>query len=156
MDDPVHQRNIEPGIIVGENTAPLESDRLAGYRILVTDDDMRCLFTISGILEGSGAEVLTAVSGHDALDKLANKPDVDLVLMDLQMPGLSGLEAMEKIRARLAHSDLPLICMKGGEKRPECPLCNDCLAHGHLTKPFTQSELLEKIGQLLPESVTSA
>jgi len=147
------RRNRELAVIEEENPVDLDPERLAGRRILVTDDDMRCLYTISGILESVGAEVLTAVSGQDALDKLEQNPDVDLVLMDLGMPDMNGLETLGNIRGRISWNDLPVLCMAGQDPASRCRNCRTCLAAGSLTKPFPRQGLIEIIERSLPEKV---
>ena len=73
-------------------------------RVLVVDDDERVLFVLHDILTGLGSEyeILTAQNGHEALDKAREMP-FDLIITDLRMPGMDGMELTEAVRT-LSHS----------------------------------------------------
>ena len=78
--------------------------------VLVVDDEPSILKVLEGILEDEGYETLLADSGEKALEIAGEKP-VDLVLLDIWLPGIDGVEVLKKIKA--LHPDLPVIMMSG-------------------------------------------
>ena len=66
--------------------------------MLVVDDDVRNIFALTSVLERHGMDVVTAGTGQEAIEKVAEDADIDLVLMDIMMPGMDGYETMRRIR----------------------------------------------------------
>ena len=64
----------------------------------MVDDDVRNIFALSSVLERRGMEVLTATTGHEAIETLEKTPDIAIVLMDIMMPEMDGYETMQAIR----------------------------------------------------------
>ncbi len=128
---------------------PAVNARLPGKKILVADDDMRALYSLSATLRAKGIDVLTADTGAAALTLLAANPTVDAVLMDIMMPEMDGYEAMRRIRQDPRHVALPMIAltakaMAGDEKK-----CLDAGATAYLPKPIDPDRLLAMLSQLL-------
>src|SRR5579871_3420200 len=100
-------------------------------RALVVDDDPLTRELIASMLEEAGCETLTARSGTDALVELGRDESIDILLADINMPGLSGIELAEQ--AHDFRPDLRILLLSGRE--------ND--AHGFplLQKPFSRSDL---------------
>src|SRR5262249_41113152 len=71
---------------------------LAGKRVLVVDDDVRNIFALSSVLERRGMNVLTAVTGREAISILEEQPDVAIALMDIMMPEMDGYQTIHAIR----------------------------------------------------------
>jgi CheY-like chemotaxis protein len=117
--------------------------------ILVVDDNEANLRLITAVLRTRGYHLQEAMSGRAALDALANERPA-LVLMDVQMPGLSGIEVARTIRAMPTMADLPLIAitamaMKGDREQVLAAGFNDYVA-----KPYKMGELLALVARWLP------
>jgi signal transduction histidine kinase len=89
---------------------------LVGKRILAVDDSPTYLHELSNALQGEGYDVVLARSGEEALELLAVQP-VDCILLDLMMPGLSGAETCQRIKATPVTRDIPLIMVTAQEER---------------------------------------
>ena len=117
--------------------------------ILVVDDNEANLRLINAVLKTRGYELLEAMSGEVALEILAAERPA-LVLMDVQMPGLSGIDVAQRIRATPSLADLPLIAitamaMKGDREEILSAGFNDYLA-----KPYKMADLLSLVARWLP------
>ena len=138
-----HERND------GLDTRPFE-----GRKILVVDDDFRNVFALTALLERGNAEVISAESGEAALAALAQSPEVDLVLMDIMMPGMDGYATMRAIRLLEAFAGLPIIAVTGKVMDGERERCVEAGANDYVPKPVDTVELLAAIGPWLPALVT--
>jgi two-component system, sensor histidine kinase and response regulator len=116
---------------------------LAGMRILVTEDNPINQQVAKELLTAQGAEITLADNGRIAVDAIAAMdPPFDVVLMDLQMPVMDGLEAARAIRLGLGLHDLPVIAMTANAMASDR---EDCLAAGmndHVGKPFDLQKLI--------------
>ena len=81
---------------------------LRGVKLLLAEDDMRTAYSLSALLRGKGADVVTAETGAEALAALAEHADIRGVLMDVMMPEMDGYEAMRRLRQQARYSALPL------------------------------------------------
>ncbi len=111
-------------------------------KILIVDDDVRNVFALTSVLESHGMEVLYAENGKDGIELLHRNPDVDLVLMDIMMPGLDGYETMRAIRSEESFKQLPIIsltakAMKGDREKSIVSGASDYIA-----KPVDTDQLL--------------
>jgi signal transduction histidine kinase/DNA-binding response OmpR family regulator len=122
----------------GTNKKSLSIDNINfdDKKILVVDDDMRNTFVLVEILEGKGAQVLTASNGEEALDVLASNKDTNLVLMDIMMPVMDGYEAIEKIRADKELENIPVIAVTAKAMNQDKEKCFEVGANDFLTKPL--------------------
>jgi PAS domain S-box-containing protein len=117
---------------------------LQGTRILLAEDAPDNQFLISAYLMSAGADVKTANNGQEALEKLAEN-DVDLVLMDLQMPVMSGFEALREIRKQDRH--IPIIALTAHTMQDDKKQCLDAGFDSHIGKPVNRNELIDTISQ---------
>ena len=117
-------------------------------RILVVDDEPHIRRVLSVVLEGRGYEVMMASDGLQGLDELGNDA-VDLVILDLMMPGANGLEILSKIRTDPRRSDTPVIILtaKGQDTDRDAALAGG--ANDFLTKPFSPKKLIARIDEIL-------
>jgi len=80
------------------------------HRILVVEDNPKNMKLVCDVLEYAGYEVVRAATGEDGV-RLAGEADVDLVLMDLQLPGIDGMEALRQIRSGNRNSEVPVVAV---------------------------------------------
>lgn len=120
-----------------------EGPRLAGMRVLVVDDSPVNLDIARRLLEMEGARCQTVESGQAAIDTLKAAPDgFDLVLMDVQMPDLNGIDATRAIRVELALADLPIVALTAGALPSQRERAMQAGMNDFLTKPFELDTLV--------------
>ncbi|HEX8103278.1 MAG TPA: HAMP domain-containing protein [Solirubrobacteraceae bacterium] len=115
---------------------------LQGKRILIVDDDVRNVFALTNALEVRGMEVLFAENGADGIALLDENPDVDLVLMDVMMPGMDGYEAMGRIRQDERFTALPMIALTAKAMKGDREKSIAAGASDYITKPVETDQLL--------------
>jgi signal transduction histidine kinase/HAMP domain-containing protein/ActR/RegA family two-component response regulator len=125
------------------SAAGIDDHPLAGTTVLVVDDDFRNVFAMTALLERGRAEVLVAENGVDAIALIEGRPDIDLVLMDIMMPGMDGYTAMRTIRALGRFDTLPIIAVTGNVVAGERERCREAGANGYVPKPVNIVELLD-------------
>ncbi len=114
---------------------------LAGRRVLIVDDDIRNIFALSSVLEDYGMEIRTADNGRDAI-ALAQKGELDVILMDIMMPEMDGLETMREIRKIPGAKDLPIIAVTAKAMKGDRERCIEAGAWDYLSKPVDREQLL--------------
>ncbi|MCD8547982.1 MAG: response regulator [Aeromonadaceae bacterium] len=129
--------------------APTQGPQLQGQRILVVDDNAINRQIVEELLQGEGASLLSAGGGEEALRLLAEQP-VDLVLMDVQMPGMDGLTATRLLRERGFAA--PIIAMTAHAMAEDRLICLDAGMNDHLAKPFEPEQLNRLLQRWLPQS----
>ena len=122
--------------------------------ILVCDDDPHSRALHSHYLRKAGYRVLTAASAEDAfarleLDNPEADPEVELVLMDLIMPEIDGLEACRRIQASAAHRGVPIVFVSGAEPNGNVQEAYASGAIDFVAKPVDPEMLLARVGALL-------
>jgi two-component system, OmpR family, KDP operon response regulator KdpE len=110
-------------------------------RVLVVDDDSQMLKAVTNALSARGYEVLTAGTGESALS-LAAEEELDLVLLDLGIPGIEGHEVIARLRV---WTELPVIVISVRESQEEKVAALDAGADDFVTKPFGMKELLARM-----------
>ncbi|MDF2437627.1 MAG: multi-sensor hybrid histidine kinase [Bacteroidota bacterium] len=120
---------------------------LADKRILIADDDEMNKFLAQHILEGYKVNVSTADNGRVALEKILNQ-SYDLVLMDLHMPEMGGIDVVKTIRKQGVN--VPVIAVTGNVIKSEKENCIDAGMNDYISKPYDENEILQKIIDLLP------
>ena len=121
---------------------------LTGAKILAVDDVPANLDVLSQALEAGGYNVLVATSGETALD-LVSRIEPDLILLDVMMPGMDGLQVAREVRSRPQHDDVRIILLtaKGQDRDIEAGLAAG--ADDYMTKPFSPSRLLARTRDVL-------
>ncbi|MCD2518810.1 response regulator [Massilia sp. G4R7] len=126
-----------------ETVAPQRTQRLAGMRILVVEDNVLNRQVARELLEREGAQVAVAVDGRQGVDHLLGVATLpDAVLMDMQMPGMDGLEATRLIRRSLCAS-LPIIAMTANAGPGDRARCLEAGMNEHLGKPIDLEALVQ-------------
>ena len=117
-------------------------------RILIIEDQEDNRTILRDLLSAAGYALIEAVDGHEGV-KLARSERPDLILMDIQLPGLDGYEATRQIRATEELKSVPIIAvtsyaLSGDEVKARAAGCD-----GYVTKPFSPRELLAKVREYL-------
>lgn len=115
---------------------------LKNKKVLIADDDVRNIFSLSKALENYGMNVISAIDGKEALDQLKKDPSIDIVLMDMMMPEMDGYESMEKIRSMPGFSKLPIIAVTAKAMSGDRDKCIRSGASDYITKPIDKDQLL--------------
>jgi CheY-like chemotaxis protein/CHASE3 domain sensor protein len=117
-----------------------------GKNILIAEDDVRNIFALSSILEPKGAKLFIARNGREALEHLDRTPNIDLVLMDIMMPEMDGLEATRRIRARGQRwSRVPIIALTAKAMSDDREHCIKAGANDYIAKPLDVEVLLSLV-----------
>ena len=131
--DPGKQRMIRSAL---DKEAMLE-----GKKILIVDDDMRNIFSLSSALSEKHIAIYEAENGREALKQLDTFPDIDLVLMDIMMPEMDGYEAMRRIRQDSRFQDLPIIALTAKAMKGDREECLKAGASDYIPKPVDMDKL---------------
>lgn len=127
---------------------------MTGGKVLVVDDEVHIVHVVAIKLRNNGFEVLSAENGSDAFEiACAEKPDI--IVTDFQMPVMTGLELIEKLRQNEATQDIPVIMLTARnfaieEEQKQNLRISECLS-----KPFSPKELLRSIEDILYQEVKS-
>jgi CheY-like chemotaxis protein len=115
---------------------------LAGKTVLIVDDDVRNIFALSAVLEEYEINVSSADNGRDAIRLLRNNPRIDLVLMDIMMPELDGIETMREIRKVPELQSLPIVAVTAKAMKGDREKCIEAGAWDYLSKPVNIDHML--------------
>jgi diguanylate cyclase (GGDEF)-like protein len=114
------------------------------YRILVVDDAKDTQMLLEFDLSAAGYQVTCCDSGEDGLASLATQ-EIDLILLDMYMPGLSGLETLAKIRAQTISAEIPVIMLSASTDEDEVVAALELGAGDYVTKPYVAKVLLARM-----------
>ncbi len=115
---------------------------LSGKKILITDDDVRNIFSLTKALEKYKVEVVVAMDGKHALQQIKEHPDVDVILMDMMMPEMDGYETIKQIRKMPMYTRLPIIAITAKSMIGEREKCITAGASDYISKPVDIDQLL--------------
>jgi signal transduction histidine kinase/DNA-binding response OmpR family regulator len=115
---------------------------LAGKKVMIVDDDMRNIFALSSTLERQDIVTVSAETGRDAINLLQAAPDVDIVLMDIMMPEMDGIDTMRAIRQISRFKGLPIIAVTAKAMKGDREKCIEAGAWDYISKPVDPEQLL--------------
>jgi CheY-like chemotaxis protein len=130
--------------------SPEEAARLAGRKVLIVEDDARNLYAVTTLLEDHQMTVIPASSAHEAYARLREHPDIDVVLMDIMMPEVDGLQATREIRNMTEFARLPIIALTAKATQSGLAQATAAGCTGYLVKPAEPGQVLTVIAQSLP------
>ena len=122
-----------------------------GRKILLVDDDVRNIFALTNALEQKGVVMEIGRNGFEAISKLNSVDDIDLVLMDVMMPGMDGLEATRLIRADGRYNKLPIIAITAKAMKNDQEECLQAGASDYLAKPIDLDRLYSLLRVWMPK-----
>lgn len=136
-------------VVVEEMPIPEQALSAESVVIMLVDDDMRNIYSLSSVLEEYGYGVVCAANGSEALELLHSEP-VDLILMDIMMPDMDGYEAMRHIRLSEQYHHIPIIALTAKAMKEDRDLCIKAGADDYISKPVRLEKLLSLIRVWLP------
>lgn len=122
-------------------------NRYAGFKLLIVDDHARNLFTLRTLIESHmDVAVLEATSGQEAIDLTHRHPDIDLIILDVQMPEMDGFQTASMLKLRKRTRDIPIIFLTAAFKSEEFQQRGFAVgAVDYLLKPIEDNLLINKI-----------
>jgi len=108
---------------------------IAGAKVLIVDDDIRNIYSLTSVLETYGVEVLHAERGRDGIALLEQYPDIDAALIDIMMPEMDGYETIREIRRQPRLADLAIISVTAKAMKGDRQKCLDAGASDYIAKP---------------------
>ncbi len=114
-----------------------------GKKVLLADDDIRNTYALASLLKKKGFQVITAADGAEALKRAEEQAsELSLILMDVMMPGMDGLEVIRRLRKQSPFGELPILALTAKSMKEDREECLAAGASDYLTKPIDQDQLL--------------
>lgn len=134
----------KPGTVKAKSVSTMEKV-LKDKTILITDDDMRNIFALSSALQLYDLKIVIANNGREALERLEESEQIDLVLMDIMMPEMDGYESMKAIRLQKKFAKLPIIALTAKAMKNDREKCIEAGANDYISKPVDMDKLLSML-----------
>jgi CheY-like chemotaxis protein len=135
--------------VVGELGDPSAS--LVGKKVLIVDDDIRNIFALTSVLERYDMVTIAAETGRDAVNLLQSASDIDIVLMDIMMPEMDGIDTMKVIRQMPQWKSLPIVAVTAKAMKGDREKCIEAGAWDYLSKPVDPEQMLSVLCAWLAE-----
>jgi PAS domain S-box-containing protein len=122
-------------------------NRYSGFKLLIVDDHAHNLFTLRTLIEAhTDVAILEATSGQQAIDLTLNHPDIDLIILDVQMPEMDGFQTAALLKMRKRTRDIPIIFLTAAFKSEEFQQRGYAIgAVDYLLKPIEDNQFINKI-----------
>jgi CheY-like chemotaxis protein len=127
----------------------VSDEALRDKRVLVVAVDVGNIFARSSGRERHGMSVITAGTGQEAVEKVGADPEIDLVMMDIMMPGMDGYDTMRAIRSDPESRALPIVALTAKAMKGDREKCLEAGASDYLAKPVVTDQLLGVMRQWL-------
>jgi CheY-like chemotaxis protein len=118
------------------------NDVLRRRKVLIVDDDARNIFALTTMLENQEMDVVSTTNGRQAIELIQNKPDINIVLMDIMMPEMDGYQTMREIRKDPQFGALPILALTAKAMKGDREKCLEAGASDYIAKPVNTNELL--------------
>ena len=136
--------------VMSDPEIPVQSaEELRGKKVLLVDDDARNLFAITSVLERRDIVVVSASTAQEGIEALAETPDIDLILMDIMLPGVDGFAATRQIRAMPAFAQMPIIALTAKAMPGDRERCLEAGCTAFVAKPVDLNRLVFTMKQVL-------
>lgn len=147
---PIEKSTIHPINIIDNEAQDIEYLNIAGRRILVAEDVESNFIFLNSLLKPTGAMIMWAKDGREAIDIIAQNPDIDLILMDIRMPVLNGIEATRMLRHQKCM--IPIIAQTAHAFAEDKKEVLEAGCQDYIAKPINPTSLIEKIHRVLIKS----
>jgi PAS domain S-box-containing protein len=137
-----HARQVDGGMTEARSSGMVQKEALKGVKILLAEDSVENRVLIEQILKRGGAVVKSALDGEEAL-RMTEADNFDIVVMDIQMPNLDGLEAVKRLRNK--GYDKPVIALTAHAMKEDVQRSKDAGFSAHLSKPVSSEALISVI-----------
>ncbi len=128
-------------LVESVNRSPI----LSGKKALIVDDDIRNIFALTSVLERYDMVTVSAETGRSAISLLEESSDVDVVLMDIMMPEMDGIDTMRAIRQIGRFKDLPIVAVTAKAMKGDREKCIEAGAWDYLSKPVDSEQMLSAL-----------
>lgn len=125
---------------------------MAKARILIVEDEPNIVESLSFILRRAGFEVDTVTDGVEALDRVRRQA-FEVLLLDIMLPGMNGLDVLKAIRSDRALSSLPVIVLTAKGQANDRRTAEAIGANAFITKPFSNADVVERVSRLAQAKV---
>lgn len=124
-----------------------QTDKWKNKVILIVEDNETSYFLLKEILEDTGVQLLRTENGEEALEMVKKRPEIDLVIMDILLPVMNGIEATKKIKQ--IRKDLPVIAQTANAMFDDRSKYINAGCDDYISKPINLSELMQIISKFL-------
>ncbi|OZG72064.1 hypothetical protein BTA51_16970 [Hahella sp. CCB-MM4] len=139
---------LQTGNKSNQSTAPISASQEILNKVMVVDDSLSVRQTLKQLLQDCGFTVTTACDGLEAIEKIkAEAPQ--LLLVDMEMPRMDGLELTRQLRQTPEHNQLPILMLTSRSQHKHRELAKKAGVNGYATKPYNENDLMDKIQELL-------
>jgi chemotaxis family two-component system sensor histidine kinase/response regulator PixL len=147
-------KSLAASSVTDSTSHPNNNIHTAGHSklLLVVDDALSIRQTLSLTLQKSGYEVIQAVDGLDAMEKLQQHPEISLVISDLEMPRMNGFEFLTHVRQEPNGTALPVVILTSRSAEKHQHFAQELGANAYLTKPYLENDLIGTVESLINQT----